>query len=451
MNYEQKYLKYKQKYLQLKGGIMRCPFKPGDIVQVIGPFPLEGDVASTHLNLFGEVKGIKFFKLPKTDVEECIYIQIVIDKVQNEILKVRPNNLKRLENQDIGKTMFNLQNMTRDLIRITLQNLKISEIFMIYSLKNPYINTEAMTGPESIKLDYRNPDPTDSFFIVHPQFRQLFDNQRRIHPLFEELISLETLTVPNLLGTSLKNSLNGLINLKTLNFDYFNQSLGTSLQVLVNLENLNLGNHFNQPLGTSLQGLINLKALNTGSNFNQAFGNSLQGLINLQSLDLGPGFQKGLGTSLQSLTNLQNLVYYNNQPLGTSLNGLTNLKKLRIWGDLAPFGNSLQGLINLETLHLHNFNKRFENSYSLQGLTNLKTLEIWDGYDQYIGDKLNGLTNLETLIIRRYIETDFNPSVEELVEDLVRDLKNLNLKKIEINGSNYGINIRRFKHFRNRS
>ena len=96
MNYEQKYLKYKQKYLQLKGGIMRCPFKPGDIVQVIGPFPLEGDVASTHLNLFGEVKGIKFFKLPKTDVEECIYIQIVIDKVQNEILKVRPNNLKRL-------------------------------------------------------------------------------------------------------------------------------------------------------------------------------------------------------------------------------------------------------------------------------------------------------------------------------------------------------------------
>ena len=65
-------------------------------------------------------------------------------------------------------------------------------------------------------------------------------------------------------------------NFSSLNYisSKFNQSLGNSLNNLVNLTHLTLGNNFNQSLGNSLDNLINLTHL-THLTFNWCFNQQL--------------------------------------------------------------------------------------------------------------------------------------------------------------------------------
>jgi hypothetical protein len=57
MSFKEKYLKYKERYLNLKnqqGGIHSCPFRINQVVRIIGP------AGSPNFNLFGKIYGIKF-------------------------------------------------------------------------------------------------------------------------------------------------------------------------------------------------------------------------------------------------------------------------------------------------------------------------------------------------------------------------------------------------------
>jgi hypothetical protein len=132
------------------------------------------------------------------------------------------------------------------------------------------------------------------------------------------------------------------IYIKYLKFgDYFNQSLGTSLNKLKNLQVLKFGAWFDKPLEKSLDELKNLKELQFGYKFNQDLGNSLDELKNLQVLIFDADFDKPLGKSLDNLENLKELKLGSkyNQDLGNSLNELKNLEILDL-GNM--FGHKIQ-------------------------------------------------------------------------------------------------------------
>lgn len=144
--------------------------------------------------------------------------------------------------------------------------------------------------------------------------------------------------------------------IKKIKFDdKFNEPLGNSLDKLINLESLEFGEEFNQPLGNSLNSLINLKSLEfNDTNFNQPLGDSLKNLKNLRSLIMFNSFNQPLGNSLDGLINLQILKFglRFQQPLGQSLNNLKNLEYLELQGYRHPIGSSLQGLTNLKSTRI---------------------------------------------------------------------------------------------------
>jgi hypothetical protein len=119
----------------------------------------------------------------------------------------------------------------------------------------------------------------------------------------------------------------------------------------------------------------------------------------LETITFGYNFNQPFGTSLQALTNLQtiNFGYDFNQPLGTSLQGLTNLQTIKFGHDFnEPLGTSLQGLINLQTITFgHDFNEPLGTS--LQGLINLQTITFGYNFYQPLGTSLQGLINLQTI------------------------------------------------------
>lgn len=142
----------------------------------------------------------------------------------------------------------------------------------------------------------------------------------------------------------------------TLEFkNYFNQSLGRSLDSLVNLKDLRLGDSFNQPLEDSLKNLINLEKLTFRgymtdlSIFNQPLKNSLDNLIKLKELTFSSEFNKPLENSLDNLINLESLTFYNfNQPFFSSLDNLINLRYLNLGNSFnQKFDNNLKKLNKL--------------------------------------------------------------------------------------------------------
>jgi hypothetical protein len=142
-------------------------------------------------------------------------------------------------------------------------------------------------------------------FVPSPQFLQM----PQIHPY------IKYIQFDNEFNEPLGNSLNTLVNLETLSFgDEFNQPLGDSLDNLRNLKTLYFGRDFNQPLGNSLIHLTQLETLgfyhdvfHEPATFNRDLGDSLNNLVNLKELNLGNGFNQPLNNSLNTLRNLREL------------------------------------------------------------------------------------------------------------------------------------------------
>jgi hypothetical protein len=161
-----------------------------------------------------------------------------------------------------------------------------------------------------------------SDFVPSAQFLQM----PQIHPY------IKYIQFDNEFNAPLGNSLNTLVNLETLSFsDEFNQPLGNSLNTLVNLKTIYFGRDFNQPLGNSLINLTQLETLDfyhdvfhEPATFNIDLGDSLNNLVNLRELNLGNGFNQPLNNSLDTLRNLREL------NLGAIFNQQLNLQYIQI-------------------------------------------------------------------------------------------------------------------------
>jgi len=412
---------------------MNSKFKINDIVQLI-----DDDL---NKNLFGKINGMKFETVD--GVIKCIGIQVIIDIKNNEILRIDPNNLAKLVDQELAETVFMLQNLTGDNLRNALSFLSFDSLFNIYCLKNIYIN-DAFNAREAIKIDFRY--STSDIFLdlleIFPKYKQLYSTQNKISNIFDILINTEYITFNYNFNRSLDDSLHNLKNLKYLtfgfNFKNGNEPLGNSLSTLVNLESLIFDYNFtngNESLGDSLHNLINLKTLTFGYSFrngDKPLGNSLSKLVNLESLIFDDCFTNGtqpIGDSLKNLINLKTLCFGDHftngnlseditmtHTLGDSLSTLVNLEKLCFGYYFGLYnkqlGNSLHNLKNLRILGLgYNFNSNYKlirNSF--EGLTNLVKLELGYHYDReiYLGDIfggiLKGLINLKQINRRPYIQ-----------------------------------------------
>jgi len=162
-----------------------------------------------------------------------------------------------------------------------------------------------------------------------------------------------------------------LIKKLTVIYDHIEPFLN-NLYKLTNLEELDFGSGFNESLTTSLDKLVNLQQLNLWY-YNRPLANSLDKLTNLQELTLF-GFNQPLGSSLDKLTNLQKLTFGEefDQPLTNSLDNLTNLQKLTFsWNFNQPFANSLNNLTNLQELTVASTYK-----HSLPQKSNLKIIKL---------------------------------------------------------------------------
>ena len=160
-------------------------------------------------------------------------------------------------------------------------------------------------------------------------------------------------------------------------------------------------------------------------------------LTNMETLEFYFDFRQldnsldKIGNSLDKLTNLQALIYNSNMPLGNSLDKLTNLQTLflgikfkqhGLLQDLfnQPLGNSLDKLIKLQTLTLGSkFIQPLGNS--LDKLTKLQTLTLGNNFNQPLGNSLDKLTNLQTLTLGFKFDQLLGNSLDKLI-----NLQNLN-------------------------
>ena len=257
-----------------------------------------------------------------------------------------------------------------------------------------------------------------------------------------ELISYSNIDFTNINLPKLKNlSVNSLINLEAT----------TTLNNLKVLKISNIPNNNVFPTHFS-----SLEVLDIG--FNMYHSLMLQNLSNLKCLKLSSRIEFELGTSLHHLNSLEDISIYcrvYNSPLDIPLQGLTKLQKIKftyisqfnrpipsyltnLTSLILPKGYnnplpSLPKLIYVKYLNLNltNLTDRFPNLKQLEKIDftsvsttqNFTTLKIIQIPIEKINIDLSGLANLENLTIYGKINNCILPSLSELA-----NLKILNLK-----------------------
>ena len=149
--------------------------KSNDIVLITGASS-DCSPDSSYINLFGKIKEINLEN-----------IEVFID-IQGKTVEFDSIYLKKLVNQKLGNTMFMLQSFTSDHLKNALQFCTFSDLFLIYCLKNPYIN-DAFNAREAIKIDFRN-DNSDDKLKIFSKYKQFYNTQNRISIVFDEIIKL---------------------------------------------------------------------------------------------------------------------------------------------------------------------------------------------------------------------------------------------------------------------
>jgi hypothetical protein len=429
MNYESKYLKYKEKYLSLKkdiysqglsnnsrfkekyinlkkqqGGVHSCPFRLNQIVRIIGP------AGSPYLNILGKIDGMKFDTSdPQLESvnQICTDIQLIIDSRKR--IHIKPTEIELLENNEYTKGVFMLQAIPESLGIEILKKKDMRELVNMYDLRNPIINSIINKTP----FDFTNPSEIlfDRIIEIFPNVRSFNYSAHIELGRLHELRNLRKLIVNNFLYEPLDRSLGGLVNLESLVFNeggYFNQTLGTSLNSFINLKELKFCSEFDnggQPLGESLSNLRSLKILDLG-NCVHPLGESLFNLRSLQTLYVGQNFNQELGNSLQNLRNLKRLVFsyeFNNggRGLKNSFDNLLNLEELIFVAkvDYHYVGISPDGIIDNQIIHAFNQDLDF-----LLNLRKLKLLYFGSESRNILKDSFRNLHNLEELVLSGPIE-----------------------------------------------
>ncbi|XP_061951315.1 cuscuta receptor 1-like [Populus nigra] len=253
----------------------------------------------------------------------------------------------------------------------------------------------------------------------------------------KEFDSLSNLEVLSLVG----NRIHGFVALKgsegpsrlnkleslDLSYNYFNNSILSSLKGLASLKHLYLD-------GNRLQGLINMKGSEGPSRLNK-----------LESLHLGNNyFNNSILSSLKGLSSLKHLYLDGNWLQGLinmkEFDSLSNLEVLslvgnRIHGFIALTGSEGPSRLNkLEVLYLND--NHFNNSIlsSLKGLSSLKYLSL-------DGNQLQGSINMKGLCELKHLQ-ELDISYNDLKGSLPSCFSNLtNLQVLDISFNNFTGNI----------
>jgi hypothetical protein len=145
--------------------------------------------------------------------------------------------------------------------------------------------------------------------------------------------------------------------------------------------------------------------------------------FNILYLDLENSFDEiKVGELLKNFNNLKILNFGRsfNKPLGKSLNNLINLEELYLNERFNKLlDNSLDNLINLKTLYLGGYNRPLGNS--LANLNKLENLEFGREFKYSLGNSLDTLINLKTLILGYNFNLPLNNSLDKLIN--LRTLK----------------------------
>ena len=402
MDYRTKYLKYKNKYLNLNNNMTGGGFN------LINPFTgkkieMPAEIFHNILSFLPDEDKIKWASYnPTADIG----IQFL-------------NNLITFK-----EAMSNIKDEFKIIDKFKITKIEVDNLYEL----NELITKQ---GPLYIR-------------------KLVFSDELFNEPLgttLDRLTNLKELRFGFTFNRPLGKSLEKLTNLKELSFGFrFNEPLETSLDTLTNLKALKFGYGFNRPLGKSLERLTNLEILIFDSynwplitNENGTLISSLAGLTNLKGLDFGHMLQqpliydinRTLISSLAGLSNLQKIRFAPsfNQPLiinkyGTSVSLLANLTKLKTLILPRDFNQPLtynvnginisafEGLLNLEKLVLGlYFNHSL--STSLAGLTNLQELIIDKRFNQPLDASLVGLTELRKIQLGNNLyETSYNKEFE---------------------------------------
>ncbi|XP_038698732.1 receptor-like protein 13 isoform X2 [Tripterygium wilfordii] len=227
--------------------------------------------------------------------------------------------------------------------------------------------------------------------------------------------------VNNEMGTTLDTkgfeSLWQLSNLEILDlsWNYFNNSLLSSLRGLSSLKELYLGiNHLSGTINMEdFNGIFNLKKLDV--NFNEITGfESFKG--DLEFLDLtNNNFTNSVFASLSGLSHLKTLNLSNNQLKGsTHLKGLCELKNLE---ELDLGDNELEGplppcMANLSSLHtLRLIRNQFTENIASTPIPNLKSIEILSLGSNHFQISLKPFANHSSL--KYFLANEGNELIDE--------------------------------------
>ncbi|KAF2323202.1 hypothetical protein GH714_034110 [Hevea brasiliensis] len=237
--------------------------------------------------------------------------------------------------------------------------------------------------------------------------------------------------------------LSGLKKLETLDlsYNYFNNSILSSLEVLKEKELDISGHWFNNSILLSLGALISLKASMVTDMFDTMTGSfPIQGFERLENLDISDNrFNKSILSSLGALTSLRTLKIGWNHMEGSfpiqELNNLKNLEILDISGNWFNGFLSLEGFEKLEELDI-SWN-RFNSSIlsSLGTLTSLKTLILSDMLDTMAGSfPIQGLCKFKSLVELGLGGNRFSGPLPECIGNLT-NLQVLDLSFNQLSGN----------------
>jgi len=283
MNYFKKYLKYKNKYLELKGGssgsrdktyVTPVGIESIQSIQIPNEYPIEyfenifdlANYTASNKKLFASRRDNTIYRISQIEIYDDITLNGIISSFSDN-------------------KFFTMNLVIHEFV--TLNN---NELLLLLN--------------KIIKKELKSLTIYNS--ITENDFRHIV-----------ELTSLQTLTLGNNFNQSIE-PLARLTQLQTLNFgNNFNQSI-EPLASLNQLQTLTFGDNFNQPI-EPLASLNQLQTLTFGDNFNQPI-EPLAGLTQLQTLTFGNNFNQPIEL-LQGLTKLRELFisYTYGLPIPTQL------------------------------------------------------------------------------------------------------------------------------------
>ena len=250
INYNKKYYKYKQKYLNLKGGFYVNPI-PNKVPAELEKYILE--MANPELKL------------------KISQLKNVLNVNNSEIIFNKPNRTQKIDVKSYTILTIDEEILIPDITEVIgiLDEMRSRKSRILKNIETidfglPFSHTGVLV--DGYRYDKRSPDEQKKIIELLKNLGTYFPNVKKL-----------------IFGRGYIDSLNDSLGLFTqltnlILSDDYNKELGTSLDKLEELTNLTFGGQFNQPLGTSLNKLKKLEYLTFGNQFNQPLGTSLNEL-----------------------------------------------------------------------------------------------------------------------------------------------------------------------------